>query len=684
MTKTHLQKCNSSFSPNLYFILITLYLITIFLPAFLNQGPLLQTDQPLWTAVSHLMKNEIFPEQKWFWGVLVDRAGAGQKMGSIYSMSIILPWLFSFLVSAATAVKLAMLFSTLFFIIAFFHVARMYMVDILAFIVSLAILTPMFDNIVSGMWYNYFALGCGLMFWVSCSNFVRKKRTGCFMSAIVFFTLAVYSHPVGVMLCIAVFIGSLVLILASQGADKWRLFTAALFIPCISIFLSFPQLQTILGFDATSTSMIREARVYEYPVTSIVETTRRLFFVRVWGAAEPSALMALNILSVLVLCLFGFYSLSSKRDYEKLLPLVFLFMVTALLISRVYNYFEIDSSALQSLSVFYDRFQLLSQIFLLLFAGSGVNFLARLPAEKGKKYIFIQSLAIILLVSLIGIALRTPKKIWIDQSGQLQTLQQSTIRPHANALWKWIDANIQTEEERIYFEDTYGKFTWNDASNPESSKTHLFALTSIYTDARQIGGWCGFTTRFAQRYEQGTAFGKAVGDPGFTDAFIAETMKALNTRYIVANSNALTTRLEKVPFLEKTAVFGIFHIFENKDMQPAWAYNMDTGIPAQMTRHSATRFEIDVEGKKGDDIHVAMAYHPNYIATTGGEKIPVNNMASLINITLPTEGMQSIHFHYAFKKRMALSFVIAGLALFFVVTCTLPHFLTSTKSRNTR
>ncbi|MDY0045647.1 MAG: hypothetical protein RBS82_13430 [Syntrophales bacterium] len=627
------------------------------------------------------MKHEIFPEQKWFWGVLIDRAGAGQKMGGIYSISIILPWLFSFFSSPSGAVKLAMFFSTLFFITAFFHIARLYMPNLFAFIASLAVLTPMFDNIVSGMWYNYFALGCGLMFWASCNNFVREKRTRYFISAVVFFTLAAYSHPVGVMLCIAVFLAYLFFILASADPEKWKLFSIVLFIPCISMFLSFPQLQTILGIDATSTSLIREARIYEYPVTSIVETMRRLLFVRVWGAAEPSALMALNILSVLVLCLFGLLALSSKRDYEKLVPLITLFFVTAILISRIYNYLEINSSALRSLSVFYDRFQLLSQIFLILLAGTGMSFLVQRMEKNGKRNFFMQSLAILLLVSLIGIALRTPKKIWIDQSGQLQTLQKSIIRPHANALWKWIDANIQTEEERIYFEDTYGKFAWNDASNPESTKSHLLALTSIYTDARQIGGWCGFTTRFAQRYEQGTAFGMPVGDPAFTDAFIAGKMKMLNTRYIVANSETLTTRLQRVPFLQEVEQFGVFHIFKNRSMQPAWAYNVHTGIPAQLTRHSSTHFEIVAEGKKGQDIHVSMAYHPNYIATAGREKIPVNNQASLISVKLPADGKQAFQFHYTFKKRMALTPVVAGLIFFIIASLSLTRLFPAVKKR---
>ena len=676
MIKTNFQQYNSSRSHLLYLILISFYLILIFFPAFLSQSPLLQTDQPMWTAMSHLMEKEIFPEQKWFWGVITDRAGAGQKMGTTYSISIILPWLFSIFFPAATAVKMAMLFSTLFFTAAFFYVARLYMPNLFALIASLSILTPLFDYIVSGLWYNCFALGCGLIFWISSNNFIKNKSKGYFASAVLFFSLAIFSHPVGVILCFAIFIAYLILIMASQEENKWKLFFIFLSIPCISIFLSFPQLQTILGLDATSTSLIKETRIHEYPVTNIVETLRRLLFFRVWGVAEPSMLMALNILSVLLLCLYGFFSLSTKKDYEKLLPLIALFIITSILVSRIYNFFEIDSSVLRSLSFFYDRFQLLSQIFLILLGGAGMHFLTLRLGENRKRNILIRLIAVILLASLIGIALRTPKQIFIDHSGQLKTLDTSTISSQANSLWKWIAANLQPENERIYFEDTYARFTWNDASNPESTKTHLLALTSVYTDARQIGGWCGFTTRFAQRYEQGIAFGKiSAEDPGFTDEFIAERMKLLNSRYIVATSDALITRLKRVPFLEETAVFGIFHIFKNENMSPSWAYNVNTGAEAHMKRFSSTHFEVIAEGNKGDDIHISMAYHPNYIATVEQVKIPVNNLASLVNIKLPANGRQSIHFHYTFNKKMAFAFVTAGLFMFIIMTSSLPYLL---------
>lgn len=594
-------------------------------------------------------------------------------------MSLILPWLFSFFFSPATSIKLAMVFSTLFFIITFYYVARIYLPSLYSLLFSLVIITPMFDNIVSGMWYNYFSLGCGLLFWRSSWKFLITQSRHLYLLAALSLAGAFYSHPVGVILCAAIFITCLIIILCYHELNKIRLLFIYLTIPCISVLLAFPQLQTILGLDAVSTSIIKEAGIHEYPVTGLVETLRRLFFIRVWGGISPStfnkALMGVNIFSVLLLSGFGVFALVKNKDSKKLLPITILFAITVILISRAYNYFNINSGVLHSLSNFYDRFQLLSQIYLTLLAGLGIYFLAQRSLETIKNYNFFKPLFFILIASIITIAVRTPHKIFLHQTGQFGTLESSNLVSHVHDLWNWINNNVNTQSERIYFEDTYGKFTWNSALSPESEKTHLLALTSIFTNTRQIGGWCGFSSKFASRYEQGTAFGKSAGDKDFTNDFIAERMRLLNCKYIIAYSDALVNRLTTVPFLYKKAVFGIFHVFEKADMKPAWAYNIKTGASAEMKRYSATHFEIIANGAKGDDIHISMRYHPNYIATTNQAAIPVNNQKSLINITLPRDGKQSIHFNYTFKKQIALYLLFSGILLLSVMTFFLPHFV---------
>ena len=597
-------------------------------------------------------------------------------MGRSYSMNLILPWLFAFCFSASTAVKLSMFFSTLLFLVAFYFLARIYMPDVYAFLCSLIILTPMFDNIVSGMWYNYFALGCGLLFWMFCRNFYCNKTWQSLAGAILSFAAAVYSHPVGIVFCCAVLLSYILLVLFSQGPNNIQLLIYYILVPFIGLLLAAPQVQTILGLDATSQNIIMNStpQNQSFIITEIAETLRRLFFVRVWGVVPltkiTSLIIILNIVSVFILFLLGIFVLLQNKVIEKILPLVCLIVINIILISRVYNYLNLDIGILRKLSNFYDRFQLISQIYLVLLSGTGLNYIYNLSKEKFSRSAFVKPIFILFCISLVFIAVRTPKKILYDHTGQLETLNTATIYPAVTELWAWLNNNVNTDKERVYFEDTYDKFKWNNASNLESKRTHVLALTSVYTKVKQIGGWCGFTTRFAKKYEQGTVFGKPINDDSFTDQFILNRMKNLNCKYIVVYSEVMTDRLRRVAFLKEVIAFDVFHVFENTEMIPAWAYNDSSGGYVRFIRHSSQHFELVADGQRGNDVNISMAYHPNYVAKQDKYKVPIYNDMSLMKIKLPTDGLQSIHFYYTFKKTEALSFIIAGVFLSIIVVIT--------------
>ena len=374
----------------IYPLLISFYLIIVFFPAFYSQGPLLQTDQPLWTTVAYLMRSDIFPDQGWFWNVIFDQGGAGQTMGKIYSIPLILPWLFTSFFSAATAIKLATFVSSLLFLLTFYYVAKLFVLDGYALLCTLLILTLMFDNIVSGMWYNYFALGCGLSFWLCCHHFLKDRSRTAFICGTFSFTLGFYAHPVGIVLCAAVLLAYLIVVVVSDDSRKFIIFSCFLCMFCSGILLAFPQVQAILGLDAGSYLLSSGQAIHHPPkITGVLETFRRLFFVRVWGGITESKInllvILINIIAVWVLVFLGIYSLGVDKDHKKTIPLCCLFVITAILVSRIYNFLNIDIGVLRSLSIFYDRFQLLSQIYLVLFAGIGLQFLARCI---GKNFFF--------------------------------------------------------------------------------------------------------------------------------------------------------------------------------------------------------------------------------------------------------------------------------------------------------
>jgi hypothetical protein len=650
-----------------FVLLLAAYVSIIFSASFLNDSELLQTDQPMWASAAQLMREDIFPTQKWFWGVISDRIGAGQQLGNSYSMSLILPWALSFFMSIAASIKVSMLVSVLLFVIGFYFVAELYMPKGWAFLCSLVLLTPMFDNIVSGMWYNYFSLGCGFVFWRSCHAIFEKCDLRYGIVAIISLSLAIYSHQVGTFLCLLIWFSYMLLILVKHRNNRMAMMSTFIIIAILGALLSYPQIHAIL---APKLSSLQNARPFDFPVTDPLETLRRMIFIRVWGAAsltQPKiALMGIQILTVLGLFSIGLYSLIKLKDHEKIIPAVGLILIAFILISRVYNLLGMDIGLLRSLSNFYDRFQLLSQIYLVLISGVGLSYLSGYLHDDSRYGKFIRVLFIVCLISFTTVAVRTPKKIFYDRTEQLGTLGTSTINQEVHALWAWINKNVQPQKERIYIEDTYKSLKWNSSDNPESSKSHLLALTSLYTGVSQINGWCGYTHYFSREHEYGqggSLFGHDLAKADLSDEYIQEEMKLLNCRYLIVHTEAAKTRLAQVPFLRRIEKIGEFDIFEGKEFKPAWAYKYHTGEEVFLKKNTPVSYDLSVTGKLNELIQVSLANNANWKAYYKGRVIPIHDNRALLQVSLPAEGFQLIELRYYTDKKSSLIILCLGVIL---------------------
>lgn len=663
-------------------LIITSYIVVLFLPAFLNKGPLLQTDQPTWTATAHVWNEEVFPSQKWFCGTITDRAGAGLVLGRLYSMSLMLPWLLTNLCGTSAAIKLSTLISILLFTIAFFHLACRYMPNNYALLSSFVIITPVFDLLTAGMWYQYFSIGCAFIFWLSSERLCNCGTAGSAILAILSFALSIYSHPVGTMLCIAVWTSHIILYIF-QNSIRPKLLFVLLIIPIVAILLAFPQVYTIMGLDIDSTSSGSTA-VQHVVVTGPIETLKRLFFIqlkRVDVILPKTELfvMSINMLSVVTLFLIGVCSLFKQKKIDKLLPIISLILLTFVLISKIYNHFGLHIAALEGLSQFYYRFQALSQIYLVLMSGVGLSYLYQCSTKSKRNKTFFCALFVIMLISFAYIAAMTPKKLFIDRTEQLGTLETSVVYQDALTLWEWLNNNVVSHHERVYFEDTWRGLHWNRTDNPESYDTHILALTSMYTDISQINGWCGLTSKFSKQHEYGRAegiFARSLVHDEISDEFIRNEMKLLNCTHIVAHTERTINRLKKVPFLKLVADLNTFSVFRNTQLQPAWAYNVETGNTVKLIKHSPAHYEVLAEGQEGDLIHISLAYYPNWTASWKGNEIPILNHRQLMQIHLPAEGNQTICFKYSVKRKIPILLMTAGIVLLFFVL----NLLRSSKS----
>lgn len=650
--------------------LISLYVLFLLFPAMINQGPLLQTDQPMWTAVTHVTVTEVVPDQKWFWGIVTDQASAGLVLGRLYSAPIILPWLIAQVTSPATAVKLAMLFSLALFSVAFYAVARLYLPRRYAVASTAVVISPMFDNVVSGMWYNYLSLGFGLLFWLCCDAFVMRRRRFAIPAAAVLFALSIYGHPVGSVLCQAILCAYGLMLVLTRREFWIRQLGLLAGAAVVGLLLAYPQIHTLANVGQVVP--VSTTPTVSLGVTGFTEVIRRLSFIRVWGAMGSSAVstsvMIFNIGSVLVLSAFGFFALAGKRQPERVFPIGMVMISAALLISRIYNLVPLPYDAVGTLSHYSDRFQLFTQVYLTLLAGIGLHRLWSMRSGMRRSKRLVTVAVVVLTIGFLGIAARTPKKIFIDRTEQLGTLGTSTIGEQTTELWAWLSANTDPEKERVYFEDTLGNLCWNGSATPENRKTHLLALTNEYTSIRQIGGWGPFSGEFSSLHERGTMFGKKVRDTSFTDEFIREELQLLNCRFAIVYSEAARKRLGESMAVREAVIIGPYHVFEALEPFPAWAWNTRTNDPMPLLKRSPSHFSLTADGLPGDTVQISLAHSPGWRATSVDTDLPIRSHRAMMQIVLGRPGVQVIDLKYRIDKKFPTTFFFLGVACL-VILC---------------
>lgn len=650
---------------------IVAYVLAVFYPAF-REGALLQTDQPLWAASAYVATRDVVPSQKWVWGVITDRSGAGLRIGDGYSASIIVPSVLGSVLGPIAAVKVSMVVSALLFLLAFHWVARTYIGDSYALVASILLLSPVFDRFVSGMWYNCLSLSCALAFWRIGEDCVlgTRRRSGAVLLPIVF-AGAIYCHPVGAMACAAIW-GALGLRIAMgtrRLSAELLLFLAA---PGLGLLLAAPQCLAMVASTAVgSPAAITRLALH---LTPLPEFLGLMLILRVWGASNPgvvqTVVMASQALLVLLLSVVGVRYMWRGHRYA-LVAIGGLFCLNAVVLSRAFVVVSplIGVGLAATLINFYDRLYLVTQIYMSLLAVAG--FRAIVVAARGveslRRRVGVLVVVCVGAAALGSVAISPLWKIHIARTGQLDTLGVSPIQRDVFALWSWVDREVRPEATRVHFEDTYGRVHWNGSDNPEAYNTHVFALTSMYTRANQIGGWCGFKNRFARRHEVGGPLHIADGwketgtlaGPSATD--VLGELRKLNCKYVVAVSDALKSRLSAVRGLRRVAAFGMFWVFEYSEMLPAYAYGSDGNTAVVLRRRHAGLYTVEYEAKAGQTVYLSLAYHPEWVARMDGRSIPLINSEELMSFVAPRNGPQHAILAFETRKTGALAGVGLGL-----------------------
>ena len=420
-----------------YVLIIIIYLGILFFPAFKNKGALLQTDQPVWAAATHVWFNEVVPSQQWIWGTVTDRSSAGIVLAEGYSANIIMLCLFRIFFSDALAVKITMITCAFLFMLAMFFLATRYLSRNYSLICSILVFSPIFDNLVSGMWYNYLALACALGFWYTCDKYFNQPDSYKFpLFATIFFGSSIYSHPVGSIMSVSIWSAyfMMFLFLNPKNKLKYKYIAVMITVPIIGALLAAPQIFAVLGMAKTSAAPTN-------PLTSVIRLTepleffRRLLIFRVWGASNPSLLV--KILMVWEVFVVGFLSVIGMRKLfsnkpSQVIPVCFLFVMNIVILSKIFIYirFYLGDGIVNLLADYYDRFQLVTQIYIALLSVLGIFVLGQYAGAINTRRKFLQSCfgQIIGMLTLIIISMHPLQKVYIDSTEQLSTIDTSPIR----------------------------------------------------------------------------------------------------------------------------------------------------------------------------------------------------------------------------------------------------------------
>ena len=450
------------FAPGVLFTII----IGLFAPLFLNPGTHLITDQPMWTAFTKVLQEEILPEQKWFWGILSDRENAGLTMGESYSLNIILFSVFSLFLSADASVKIFLLISVLFFSMAFYFVCRKMMNPIFSAVAALFVFVAIHQNAIKGMGYSHLSMGFAFCFWIISIRFFSSPNPRLWILSVILLSLTIYAHPLGFILGSVIWITLLVfgILTRSTQVSGIKLAVYAL-IPIVAILLAGPQIWAMMSSSTEKAGelsylkAVRDAPLsWNFWLTKVV----KIQFSEI-----------LRVDSLLLFILVGFL-VFLKMDPKIKWPVCGIYLGGLLLCSEATRLLPFQPSVFLSLAHFSWRFPIYLHIVFIILAGIGFDYLAKktlamvssfpLVAKDLRRFRF---LIIFLALGLCFIQVRT---VYTQREDLFLTLKTFDRKEDLHHLWEWLSKNVDAGETRVYFEDTYGTYPWRTQQSKSSSR----------------------------------------------------------------------------------------------------------------------------------------------------------------------------------------------------------------------
>jgi hypothetical protein len=627
-------------------LVLLLMILGLCWPLLVERGLMVQSDYPCWASIVRMFDQEVFPDCHWFWAVPFSRIYAGHVFSDSYSLSLIVPWLLTKVMSVEWALKTTVVLTYVVLGLGFYSFAAPRTGRLAG---AVAAYLCVLENLLCtnyGMWYSSLSIGLAFFFFVVLERFVRRATPGLWLAAVMLFALAILAHPVGSVMAFCGWLGLAGHLFVARAGPRTSVRLLVLLVPLLGGGLAFPQIAATL-----STNLVP---VSQGPVTRY----------------NPFAMLQPG-LDVLVLAgaALGIYTMLAKKERVTWIVLPVLLVSYAVfrnLALRVPFDFPTKGGLIGGGA----RFSLVATAMILVLFAFGLAKTVTELQRPGRYRPVTWAAAVFLGLVLLGTGVFGLRRTWVYQPKTL--ISEKALPDHEDfqALCVWLAGNVDHERERIYVEDTYGRrrdfplFPANPIGRrivhllqrePEFY-THYMSLIPLYTPCRQVNGFPVFLNDFGFRYccNGKRLLGMDLGD--LTPALVRERMWALNCRHIVAFSEPMREFLISLGFLDCSCRFGRFCVFTWRQMPPHLAWS--EGPPSQVvpvTRTSNVLYEFNLDEVRGPVLYTSLQYHGNWRAYVGDRRVRIEAWNGLMRLVLPAGACGTLRLQYELHRPLSLA-----------------------------
>lgn len=656
--------------------LLLLLTAALFFPLLRNPGPPVGLDLPAWTAIGHLLETQVIADQGWFVGTLLPSVGAGQQVGSTYSLNLMLLWLFNLVLAPGPAAKLPCVLAALVLAHGFYRVACLHATPHAAVLGALLVVLANGELMLQGMWYDLLAVGLALHFWPAVLVPERPWNARRWLLAVALLALTIYAHPMGVIMAVVLLLAAVVLLLRG-GAAPGRLRRAglvALVLP-VTLLIGAPQVAGLL--DGANAGI-------QVPSVEWAQALARLLELSGFRASDgrlETALVAVVLLGLLALA-----GRLRRLPRDFLLPLALLALVVVFIMLQRPLMALASCCKLPfavSLAYYADRFtHLWGVLVMLLFAvllsprpaapatrrlgNAGAVPSAALPRTWATSWRgWRPSIAGVLLIAVWPLTLYMA----IEQLRSPMQLTLETIRERADlaSVWSYLRVHPLPGGERVCLEPTFdGYRVTSDGGWPGATTrlTHVFDLTPLFVPGVDLIGGSMYVNRFNEQYmgRSGSFLGVDPQRDARAPQRLDQRMALLHCRQLVAHSLPVRAMLRAQPQVRQVLQAGSLAVFERDAPAP------ETRL--QIVRVDSSSYRL-LAGAAAAPSAAApalqvlpLAFSRHWQASWNGVPLALDEFDALLRVRLPADPAQGsgwLRYRTAAGRVTALVMLAMGL-----------------------